>query len=80
MAQADFRCGHPACCITRHATDRSRGYSLVVQKLLGRGSAIYEQAVVKLERVGFGGLIPTVYSASRLRRRHFSFCDADLTH
>jgi hypothetical protein len=47
----------------------------------GAGSAIYEQAVVKLERVGFGGLIPTVYSASRLRRRrHFSFCEADLTH
>jgi hypothetical protein len=45
--------------------DRPRGTVLVVRIVVGAGPAIYEQAVVKSERAGFGGLIPTVYSASR---------------
>jgi len=58
------------------------GRSSKLGNVVGAGPAIYEQAVVKSERVDSRGLNPTVYSASLYRhagRRHFSFCGADLT-
>jgi len=57
--------------------------ALINSKLVGAGPAIYEQAVVKCEQADSRGLNPTVYSASlhrRAGRRHFSLCEADLTH
>jgi len=64
--------------------DRPGGTVLMSRNVVGAGPAIYEQAVVKCERVeSSGGLNPTVYSASlhrRAGRRHFSLYEADLTH
>ena len=66
--------------MTHQCSGRSRRVSFLwFESRRGAGPAVYEQAVVKLERVVFWGLIPTVYSASRLWRRHFSFYEADLT-
>jgi len=49
--------------------------------VVGPAAAIYEQAVVKSERVDPSGLNPTIYSASFavVAKRHFSQCGAGLT-